>query len=69
MRSPTRLITVGVIAAELGVPLHRVQYVLRTRRSIRPKAVAGRLWLYDSDDIRQVEAELRRIGRGGRRRG
>ena len=42
-----RLITAGVIAAELRVPLHRVQNVLATRPHIRPSARAGTLRLYD----------------------
>jgi hypothetical protein len=38
-RTP-RLITVGVIAAELHVPLHRVLHVLGTRPHIQPAARA-----------------------------
>jgi hypothetical protein len=40
-----RLITPGVIAIEVGTPLHRVLHVLRTRAHIRPTARAGTLRL------------------------
>ena len=59
MGSEPRLLTVGAIAERLGVPLHRVQYVLRTR-DIQPAALAGiyRLYLTDAlDRIREALAE------------
>ena len=51
--------TVGVLATEVGEPLHRVLYVLRTRPQIRPAARAGRLRLYDSDAVEQVRSAIR----------
>jgi len=39
--------TPGVIATELGEPLHRVLYILRTRPYITASALAGRVRLYD----------------------
>ncbi len=56
-----RLRTPGVIAELLGVPLHRVQYVLRTRPHIRPAARAGRLRLYDNEAIAMICQELNAI--------
>ena len=53
--------TAGVIAAELSVPLHRVQYVLRTRQHIQPIGRAGRLRIYPSKAVAQVRYELNRI--------
>ena len=56
-----RLITPGVIASQLGEPLHRVLYVLRTRPRISPAARAGVIRLYDSDAVSAVERELNAI--------
>ena len=36
-----KLVTVGVIAAEVGITVKRVEYILRTRDYIRPSALAG----------------------------
>jgi hypothetical protein len=67
-----KLITPGVIAAELGVPLHRVLHVLATRQHIRPSARAGTLRLYDQRAVAMVRHELnaidaRRCQKGGDR--
>ena len=60
--SPTpQLRTPGVLAADLGVPLHRVLYLLRTRRHIRPAATAGVLRLYDRDALDKLRHELAMI--------
>jgi hypothetical protein len=56
-----RLITAGVIAAELRVPLHRVLHVLATRQHIRPTARAGTLRLYDRRAVAMVRHELNAI--------
>lgn len=54
-----QLRTPGVIADELGVPLSRVLYVLRTRQHfISPIGRAGRLRLYDRDAVELVSGEL-----------
>jgi hypothetical protein len=52
------LLTPGRIAAELGVPLHRVLHILRTRDHILPSARGGTLRLYRSDAVAQVRHEL-----------
>lgn len=56
-----KLRTPGVLAADLGEPLHRVLYVLRTRSHIRPAARAGRLRLYERSALAQIRHELNAI--------
>ena len=56
--APPRLITPGVIAGDLNVPLHRVLHILRTRQHIRPSARAGTLRLYDHQAVAMVRHEL-----------
>lgn len=58
---PPQLRTPGVISTNLGVPLHRVLYVLRTRHHIQPTARAGRLRLYDKQAVAMVRHELNSI--------
>lgn len=58
-RAP-RLLTTGRIANELGVPLHRVTYILATR-PILPTAFAGVLRLYDRSDVARIRHELNAI--------
>jgi hypothetical protein len=53
--------TPGRIAVILGVPLHRVQHVLRTRQCIQPSARAGILRLYDSQAVARIRHELNAI--------
>jgi hypothetical protein len=55
---PPTLRTPGVIARELGQPLHRVLYVLRTRPFIAPSARAGRLRLYDLAAVARIRHAL-----------
>ena len=56
-----KLITAGVIAAEVRVPLHRVLHILATRNHIRPVARAGTLRLYAKAAVAQVRHELNAI--------
>lgn len=70
-KPPREVRTVGVIARLLGVPVHRVQYVLRTCPDISPAARAGRLRLFDAAGVSRIRHELNRIdarreSRGGR---
>jgi hypothetical protein len=55
------LITAGVIADELQVPLHRVLHILSTRGHIRPVARAGTLRLYDRRSVAMVRHEVNAI--------
>ena len=52
--------TVGEIARRLAVPLHRVEYVIRSRH-IRPSARAGNARVFSEDDVDRIGNELRRI--------
>lgn len=56
-----KLRTPGVIAADLGVPLHRVLHILATRQHIHPTARAGTLRLYDQRALAMVRHELNAI--------
>ncbi len=60
-KTAPRLITPGVIAGELRVPLHRVLHVLATRPHINPSARAGTLRLYDRKAVAMVRHELNAI--------
>lgn len=53
--------TVGVLAAKLGQPIHRIEYLLRTRKHIAPVAIAGRSRLYPEKTIAQLRHELNAI--------
>jgi len=55
--SVPRLRTPGVIAEELGVPLSRILYLLRTR-PIAPAARAGTLRLYDLAAVDMIRNAL-----------
>jgi hypothetical protein len=74
MRDELRIaLTVGRIAQKLGAPLHRIEYVLRTRRNIRPVASTGNARIFAEEDLGLIEAALRemdfkrdsRVGRSG----
>ena len=64
-----QLRTPGVIATELGEPLHRILHILSARPHIRPQARAGTLRLYDKEAVAMIRHELNAIdarrGRGG----
>jgi len=56
-----RLATPCEVARLLGVPLHRVLYVLRSRPYILPRAIAGAARCFDDDAIARVRHELTAI--------
>ena len=56
-----QLLTAGRIAADLRVPLPRIQYILATRPHIQPAARAGTLRLYDRRTAVLIGDELRLI--------
>jgi hypothetical protein len=58
MKSAPTLITSGVMARELGVPLHRVLRILATRKHIQPSAFAGSLRLFNDKAMAMVRYEL-----------
>jgi hypothetical protein len=55
-----QLRTPGIIAAELGVPLNRVLYILR-HRDIKPIGRAGVLRLYDRMAVETVREAIREM--------
>ena len=52
--------TVGEIARRLDVPVHRVEYVVRSRR-IRPASRAGSLRVFSEAAVARIASELRRM--------
>lgn len=56
-----KLNTVGVLAQKLDQPVHRIQYLLRTRKHIQPAALAGRSRLYPDKAVAQLRHELNAI--------
>ncbi len=52
--------TVGEIARRLAEPVHRVEYILRTR-NIRPSGIAGNSRVYTEEDVERIAAELQGI--------
>lgn len=58
--SPPRLDTPGQIGRKLGVPTHRIQYVI-ARRGIRPSAYAGRLRLFDREAVARIRHAINAI--------
>ena len=54
--------TVGVIAEKLKAPLHKVSYVIRTRR-IEPQGRAGNVRVFSDVATKRIAAEIRRIAR------
>ena len=62
---PPELNTLGKVAQHLQVPVHRVQYIVRSRPHLRPAATAGRLRLFDDKTIEQIAKELQTIDSKG----
>ncbi len=56
-----KLVTVGVIASEVGVSVDRVCRLLRTRPHIQPSAYAGNTRLFDNAAIAMVRHALNAI--------
>jgi hypothetical protein len=52
--------TVGEIARRLDEPIHRIEYILRTR-DIRPSGIAGNCRVYAQEDVERIAIELRDI--------
>jgi hypothetical protein len=53
-------LTVGAIARELGEPIHRVQYAIKTR-DIEPEALAGQIRVFAPEAVEQIADILRDI--------
>jgi len=54
--------TVGEIARRLGEPVHRVEYLIRSR-GIRPSGIAGHARVFGEEDVKRIAGELERIDR------
>jgi DNA-binding transcriptional MerR regulator len=52
--------TVGVISRRLNVPIHKVEYLIRSR-AIQPVGWAGNARIYTEADVDRIASELRRI--------
>jgi hypothetical protein len=52
--------TVGEIARRLVQPVHRVEYVIRSRK-ITPISRAGNARVFADADVQRIAGELRRI--------
>jgi hypothetical protein len=60
--SPRSALTIGAIARELGEPIHRVQYAVKTR-GISPEAIAGNIRVFPPETMERVADILRAIDR------
>ena len=61
-------LTVGVISRELEKPIHRVEYVIKSR-GIKPESRAGNCRVFSESAVQRIASELRRIDsdkQGGR---
>lgn len=54
------LLTVGEIARRLGQPVHRIEYIILSRK-IQPAGWAGHARVFEDSDLRRIAGELRRI--------
>ena len=68
MKPTLQVLTVGRIAQITGEPVHRIDYIVRTR-NIQPRARAGRLRVFDSAGLAAIKRELEsmRASQEGRR--
>lgn len=53
----SRLLTVGELSRQLGVPVHRVRYLLLAR-GMRPTARAGQAWIYGREVLERLRLEM-----------
>ena len=59
--SVPKLATIGEIGKLLNVPPRRIEYVLRSRPQIQPRATAAGARCFDDDAIAQIRHELNAI--------
>jgi len=55
-------LTMGVMAERLGVPIHKAQYLVKSR-NIKPIERAGNLRIFDEKAIEKLQRELKRANR------
>ena len=56
----TMVPTVGEIARRLGEPIHRIEYVIRSR-DIQPSCRAGNVRVFSDADVELIASVLSRI--------
>lgn len=61
MDATVRLNTIGRLAEKLRQPVHRIEYLIRTRPHIQHVARAGNARLYDEHVVRLLRHELNAI--------
>lgn len=59
-QTPPCMPTVGEIARRLSEPVHRIEYVIRSR-GIQPSGLAGVARVFTDSDVERIASELRRI--------
>ena len=64
-----KLATIGEVAKLLEVPPRRIEYILRSRGHIKPRATAAGARCFDDDAIEQIRCEIVAIDAKRRRRG
>ena len=61
MSTPSKhMVTSGEIGRRLNEPIHRIEYVLRTR-DIPPRGIAGNCRVYEEADVERIAEILRTI--------
>jgi hypothetical protein len=60
MSPAPELPTVGVIARRLSQPVHRIEYVIRSR-NIAPAGLAGNSRVFTEADVQFIASEIRRM--------
>jgi hypothetical protein len=60
MTLSAQIVSLGEIARRLDVPIHRVEYVIRTR-SVKPTLIAGGRHFYSEGSVQRIGSEIKRI--------
>lgn len=60
MNLSAQIASLGEIARRLDVPIHRVEYVVRTR-NIEPTLIAGGRHFYSVASVQRIGSEINRI--------
>jgi len=55
-------LTVGEIARRVGVPIHRIEYMIRAR-GIRPARIAGNARVFTDEDMTLISDSLAEVAR------
>lgn len=59
---PDQFFTVGEMATEIGQPLHRILYIIKSR-GVEPAARVGRVRAFNREQVRAIDQEIARIDR------